>query len=168
MSDTQAELSAAREQLDRDNLFASNSNAASYRAYERLRRAEVAAWKAGECCGRRGENGRCLSRGCEVERLMQTCDAGVGESGREAWCKLCEHSAEYLDAVSWLVNGETEAGAVLAGRLWALRFLEFMGVNDVNGNCSGGQNEEGARVCEHTERGQVDHDAAYPCGARAD
>lgn len=91
MSDTQAELSAAREQLDRDNLFASNSNAASYRAYERLRRAEVAAWSADECCGRRGENGRCLSRGCEVERMLALLAAGESRANAIVISGLCEH-----------------------------------------------------------------------------
>lgn len=91
MSDTQQALQAARKRFDSDNIFQGGSHVASYRAYEELRRAEVAAWKAGECCGRRGENGRCLSRGCEVARILALQDAGESRANAAAKSGLCEH-----------------------------------------------------------------------------
>lgn len=63
-----------------------------------LSEAEVEAWKAGECCGRRSNGGsECLASLVCVRRHCALEERGMGSASVRAMRCICEHSEAYAD-----------------------------------------------------------------------
>lgn len=94
MNTTRAALQSAREAYQQRNAFGSPTHNMVDDLHARLEmsRAQLACWKAGECCGCQGADGRCLSRIVEIERNFKLLDGGMGRNDASVISTVCEHS----------------------------------------------------------------------------
>lgn len=170
MSDTQAALLAAWERFNARNMFVHNCGLfESYENMRSVRLAQVACFKVGECCGEQCEGGKCKARSVQMERALTLVEAGLSPVAAGELSKYCEHCPQFADAASVFEFGENDQGQALAGRLWAMRFIQYYG-DESNGNgiSTTGQGEEGQGTGDNDGIGESDDAGAYSSGARAD
>lgn len=170
MSDTQAALAQARERFNARNMFVHNCGLfESHENMRAVRLAQVACWKAGECCGEQGEGGKCNARSVQRERALTLVEAGLSPVAAGELSKYCEHGGKYAEMASVYQFGESDKGQALAGRLWSMWFIQLYG-SDGNGNgiSESGQGEEGQGTGDNDGIGKGDDAGAHSCGSRAD
>jgi hypothetical protein len=169
MSDTQAALKAAWERFNARNMFVHNCGLfESYENMRAVRLAQVACWKAGECCGEQGEGGKCNARSVQMERALTLVEAGLSPVAAGELSKYCEHCPQFADAASVFEFGENDQGQALAGRLWAMRFIQYYG-DESNGNgiSESGQGEASQGTGDNDGEREGDDAGTHPCGSRA-
>ena len=170
MSDTQAALAQARERFNARNMFVHNCGLfESHENMRAVRLAQVACWKAGECCGEQGEGGKCNARSVQMERALTLAEAGLSPVAAGELSKYCEHCPQFAEMASVYEFGESDRGRSLAGRLWAMRFIQQYGdCDNGNGISESGQGEASQGTGDNDGIGESDDAGAYSSGARAD
>lgn len=171
MSETQSALSAAWEHFNARNMFSKN-DCGLFESYENMRAvrlAQVACWKAGECCGQQSDGGFCKARSVQMERALTLVECGLSPAAAGELSKYCEHGGKYAEMASVYQFGESDKGQALAGRLWSMWFIQLYG-SDGNGNgiSESGQGEAGAGTGDDDGVGQGDDAGAYQGSSRAD
>ncbi len=170
MSETQAALLAAWERFNARNMFVHNCGLfESYENMRSVRLAQVACFKVGECCGEQCEGGKCKARSVQMERALTLVESGLTPAAAGELSRYCEQCPQYADAASVFEFNESDQGQALAGRLWAMRFIQYYG-DESNGNgiSTTGQGEEGQGTGDNDGIGESDDAGAYSSGARAD
>ena len=92
--------------------FEYGSMTASYRLWNELERARVAAYDAGGCCGCHGVvSGECKSSAIRIRRMERLRNGGMGSRGVETLRELCETSEQW-QAIEMVCRVANETGKV--------------------------------------------------------
>jgi hypothetical protein len=170
MSDTQTTLKAAWERFNARNMFIGDCGMFEcLQNVTALRLAQIACWKAGECCGEQGDDGQCKSRVVRLDRHLMLLDAGVSLGAAGKLSEYCEHCPQFAEMASVYEFDESDQGQSLAGRLWANRFIQYYGDGDNgNGVSESGQGEESQGTGDNDGIGKGNDTGTHSCGAWPD